>query len=189
MCFSFEISIGTFIFSWAICFYLLNKKLEKYQRQNIISLLIFSSIQLADAILWYIGMKKNNINYIVTSFLIPFLLSLQLYYNVFIQNEIYFNLFFKILTLLAPIYIFYKFNGYSKSLCNNKLLSPIWGSNEIKIWEFILFAILIIYPNWITLFITLTIILPVIYLFVGGSYGSLWCAITNICAIYYLYKY
>ena len=75
------------------------------------------------------------------------------------------------------------------SLCNNKLLSPIWGSNEIKIWEFILFAILIIYPNWITLFITLTIILPVIYLFVGGSYGSLWCAITNICAIYYLYKY
>ena len=85
MCFSFEISIGTFIFSWSICFYLLNKKLEKYQRQNTISLLIFSSMQLADAILWYSGMKRNNINYIVTSFLIPFLLSLQLYYNVFIS--------------------------------------------------------------------------------------------------------
>ena len=33
MCFSFEISIGTFIFSWSICLYLLTKKLKKYQRE------------------------------------------------------------------------------------------------------------------------------------------------------------
>jgi hypothetical protein len=189
MCFSFEISIGTFIFSWSICLYLLTKKLKKYQRDKVIFILIVSSIQLADAILWYNEMKMNNINYIVTSFLIPFLLTLQIYFNVFIQNKTHFNIFFRILALLMPIYIFYRFNGYSKSLCNNKLSSPIWGSNEIKIWEFILFAILIIYPNWIMLSIILTIMLPVLYIFFKGSYGSLWCVIANITVIYYLYKY
>ena len=87
MCFSFEISIGTFIFSWSICLYLLSKNLEKYQRDKVIFLLIISSMQLADAILWYNKMKRNNINYVVTSFLIPFLLTLQIYFNVFIQNN------------------------------------------------------------------------------------------------------
>ena len=86
MCFSFEVSIATFIISWSISLYLLRKNLTKYQRQNIIFLMIFSSIQLADAILWYNKMKKNNINYLVTSYLIPFLLSLQLLYRVFIVN-------------------------------------------------------------------------------------------------------
>ena len=87
MCFSFEISITTFIISWGISLYLLNKKLKLHQKQNIIFLMIFSSMQLADAILWYIKMKKNNINYIITSYLIPTLLSLQILYNVFIIQK------------------------------------------------------------------------------------------------------
>ena len=189
MCFSFKVSISTFVFSWAICFYLLTKKLKTVQRHDVIVLLIFSSIQLADAILWYNGMKMNNINYMVTSFMIPFILSLQLYYNVFIQNEMHFNLFFKIAAVLIAIYIFYKFNGYSISLCNNKLSSPIWGSNEIKMWQCVIFAILILYPNWQSLLLVLGILLPALYLFVDGSYGSLWCAVANITAIYYLYNY
>ena len=78
MCFSFEVSIGTFLVSWGISIYLLNKGLNIKQKQNIIFLMIFSSIQLADAILWYNGMKKNNINYITTSFIIPLILSLQI---------------------------------------------------------------------------------------------------------------
>ena len=32
-------------------------------------------------------MKKNNINYITTSFIIPFILSLQILYNVYIRNN------------------------------------------------------------------------------------------------------
>jgi len=59
MCFSFEVSIGTFIVSWVISLYLLNKGLTKDKQQHIIFLMIFSSIQLADAILWYNKMKKK----------------------------------------------------------------------------------------------------------------------------------
>ena len=88
MCFSFEVSIGTFIFSWSISLFLLSKNLNNHQINNIIFLMIFSSIQLADAILWYINLKKNYINYFITSFVIPFILSLQIIYNLFIINKI-----------------------------------------------------------------------------------------------------
>ena len=74
MCFSFEISLGTFITSWSISLYLLTKKLTTIQKQSVIFLMIFSSIQGLDAILWYNKMKKNTINYIITSFFIPFFL-------------------------------------------------------------------------------------------------------------------
>ena len=87
MCFSFEVSITTFIISWSIAIHLLNKKITLKQRNNLIMLMIFSSVQIVDAILWYIKMDKNNINYIVTSFLLPSILSLQLYYNVFMRNK------------------------------------------------------------------------------------------------------
>lgn len=188
MCFSFEISITTFIISWGISLYLLNKKLKLHQKQNIIFLMIFSSMQLADAILWYIKMKKNNINYIITSYLIPTLLSLQILYNVFIIQKNT-NLYISLATICICIYIFYKFNGYSISLCNNKLASPIWGSNEIKLWEFILFAMIVLYPNWnVFTIVILFLYIPVNFL-IGGSYGSIWCAIANIGSFYYLYKY
>ena len=86
--------------------------------------MIFSSMQLADAILWYIKMKKNIINYIVTSYVIPTILSLQVLYNVFIiqQNT---NFYITILAISMCLCAFYKFNGYSISLCNNKAVLTI----------------------------------------------------------------
>lgn len=186
MCFSFEISIGTFIITWSISLYLLNKDLNEKQKKNIIFLMIFSSIQLADAILWFIKMKKNIINYIVTSLIIPTILSLQLLYNNFVINNI---LIFKILSIVASLCIFFKFNGYSKSLCNNKLSSPIWGSKEINIIEFIIFAILIIHPKWKLLVFIIFILYPLMKILVNGAFGSMWCALANFGAFYYLYKY
>ena len=88
MCFSLEASLSAGVGSWVIGLYLLTKKLTTTQKHNVIFLLIFSSMQFADAILWYIKMKKNNINYIVTSFVIPFILSLQIIYNMFFINKI-----------------------------------------------------------------------------------------------------
>ena len=183
MCFSFRVSIGTFIVSWGIALYLLSKKLTKNQRHNVIFLMIFSSIQLADAILWLIKMKKNTVNYVITSFIIPFILSLQIFYNMYVINGIK-------SPLLIPlyIYVFYRFNGFSESLCNNKFSSPIWGSKELMLWEFILFSILIIYPNWWFIGINL-LLFPAFSIVSGGGYGSLWCAVANLLAFYYLYKY
>jgi len=188
MCFSFEVSISTFIVTWGISLYLLNKKLDKHQQRNIIFLMILSSIQIVDAVLWYIKMKKNRINYIVTSFILPGILSLQALYNVFIRNDNK-NDFISIMTIIGCVYLFYRFNGYSKTLCNNYFASPVWGSNEIKLWEFILFAIFIFYPDWKMLLSITVIGIVVIHIFAGGAYGSLWCAVANMIAFYYLYKY
>ena len=59
MCFSFEVSLGTGFMSWIIAFYLLKtKNLSLLQKQQLVFLLIFSSMQFADAILWYIKMEK-----------------------------------------------------------------------------------------------------------------------------------
>ena len=183
MCFSAEVSVITFMISWMISLYLLHKGITPKQRQHIIFLMIFSSIQIADALLWHSKMKKNKINYLATSFLIPFILSLQVCYNVFVVNKSD-NKLVNIGVVVGCIYMFYRFNGYSKSICDNKLSSPIWGSNEIKLWELILFAIGSLYPfTWTAL------LLPVIFVVYGGGYGSLWCAIANVVSLYYLYSY
>ena len=183
MCFSFEISLLTGIFSWSVAFYLLKKPLTIRQRQNVIMLLIFSSIQFADAILWYIKMKKNNINYVVTSLIIPIILSLQIIYNIYVRNNIN-NTYVNIFIFIYILYLFVRFNGYSTSLCSNKLSSPIWASNEIKLWELIIFAYLLTYPQ-------IYYIIPVLFipLFFAGAYGSMWCAIANIIAVYFLLTY
>lgn len=188
MCFTFKVSLGTFLFSWSISIYLLQKKLTKQWKQYIYSLLIFSSMQLLDAILWYIKMEKNIINYIVTSILIPFILSLLLYYNLFEINK-NINIYFVLIFIVSSIYLFYRFNGYSISLCSNKLSSPIWGSNEIKLWEILGYCFLLFFNNYSNIAFILSIIFILfIYLFLDGAYGSLWCAIANLSSLWYLYK-
>ncbi len=186
MCFSFEVSIVTFLNSWLIGLYLLTKrKLTVLRRHNVIFLLIFSSMQIADAILWYIKMKKNKINYLVSSILIPTLLSLQVIYNVYFINKGK-NKYLNIMSVIVIIYIFIKFHGYSSPLCN-KYGSPVWGSNEITFKEILIFSILIFYPQWKPILITICVFIPLIYIFVKGSYGSMWCFVSNIIAFYYLY--
>jgi hypothetical protein len=188
MCFSFRVSLGTFIFSWASCIYLLNKGLSEKKKQSVIFLMIFSSMQLSDAILWYTGIKKNTVNYLTTSALIPLILSLQVLYNVYIRNKNK-NKYLSAFIIIILLYIFYRFNGYSKPICSNKLSSPVWGSKELQLWELILFAILILYPYWNAIAYNVFIVFPLIFILSGGGYGSLWCAIANLLTIYYLYKY
>ena len=186
MCFSFEISLGTGIFSWSVGLYLLNNvKLTKKQYHDVIFLLIFSSMQFADAILWYINMEKNNINFFVTSFVIPFILAMQGIFNIYIRKEVNLNsILFNVFTIICVIYIFYRFHGYSRPLCSNKLSSPVWGSNELKNWEIFLFAFYAFYPSSFNILaiITLTFL-------IDGAFGSMWCAIGNLIAIKYLIMY
>lgn len=197
MCFNLEVSLGSFLFSWGISIYLLNKskKLSVMHRHHVIMLMIFSSMQLADALLWYSKMKKNKLNFIVTSVIIPSILSLQIFYNVFIINKGK-NTILNCVALLFSLYWFIKFNGYSKSLCDlkpnskNKLRSPIWGNSEIRPIEFAIFIFLFLYPHFTTRSLTVMITSVIlIHLFFDGAYGSLWCAFANLAALYYLFKY
>ena len=66
MCFNFEVSTISFLTSWSISIYLLNKGIKREQKNLIIALIIFSAIQIPDAILWYTEMKKDNINFWTT---------------------------------------------------------------------------------------------------------------------------
>ena len=187
MCFSLEISLATGIFSWSVCLYLLRKDLTIKQYHYVIFLLIFSSMQFADAILWYQDMKQNDINYAVTSYLIPAILSLQILYVVFIIHKIN-NPIVSILCIYVILWLFKKLNGYSRGACNT-LSSPIWN-HEFKLDELIIFTILIyggIYPPVYIFIMTLTLL----YYFAknSGGYASFWCATANISGLYYLYRF
>ena len=114
-------------------------------------------------------MKHNNINY-YTTFIIPIILSLQIIYNIFIINK-YNNYLIITIVISTIIYMFKRFNGYSSSLQNNILSSPIWASNEIKLWELFLFLFLSIYPSYIKIF-NLLLIFIFIKFFIGGAYGT-----------------
>ena len=188
MCFNFEISLGTFIFSWSTSLYLFHtKKLTKDQHHNIIFLMIFSTMQLLDAILWWNKMKKNKLNFIVTSYFIPFVLSSQIIYNIYYKNSIN-NVYLNIITALFICYIFMRFQGYSRSVCDNYFSSPIWGGKEVTYVELILFLIFSVLPNWNLIIVGLILLWMIMNIFKGG-YGSMWCALANIWAIYYLYEY
>ena len=187
MCFNFEVSLGTFITSWCIAIFLLNQKLSEYEKQLVIVLMIFSSIQLVDAILWYNKNKKNKLNYYLTSIVIPIILFAQISYNILIINKIR-NIFILTFLCLVCIYLFMKFNGYTGIVCNNKFNSPIWGNNEIKLWELILFAFLISYPNYYLVLFAITFFIILVKFNIVSGYGSFWCAIANIYAFYLLFK-
>lgn len=187
MCFSFEVSLGTFAAVWGICIYLLKtRKFNKIEKQNVIFLMIVTSMQLVDAVFWYIKMEKNRINFFVTSYVLPALLSMQVFYNILIINQFY-NPYAYLFLVVFTIYLFVRFRGYSVSLCENKLSSPVWADNEIHYWEMVLFAVVILYPSFSSIFLLLFVIVPLIKIFVGGAYGSLWCAIVSLYAIKYLF--
>ena len=188
MCFSFEISLGTFIISWIIAIFLLNQKLSEYEKQLVILLMIFSSIQLVDAILWYNKNKKNKLNYYLTSIVIPIILFAQISYNIIIINKIR-NVFLLTFLCLGCIYLFIKFNGYTNILCNNQLNSPIWANNEIKLWELILFSLFVSYPNYYLSFSLIIFFIILVKSNIVSGYGSFWCAIANIYAFYLLFKF
>lgn len=188
MCFSFEVSLGTFITSWCISIFLLNQKLLEYEKHFVILSMIFSSIQLVDAILWYNKNNKNNINYYLTSIAIPFILSAQIFYNIIIINKIT-NIFILAFLCVVCIYLFIKLNGYTDILCNNKFNSLIWANNEFKLWELIIFAILLIYPMYNWLFFWILFLVLMVKSNIISGYGSMWCAIANINVFYLLFKF
>ena len=101
--------------------------------------MLYSTVQIPDAILWKIKLKKNNINYIITSYIIPILLSLQILYNVFyINNES--SKFIHLISICFIIYLFIKLNGYSTQLCNGKN-NTLYGHQTSLNYEELIFVL------------------------------------------------
>lgn len=185
MCYSFEVSLGTGIASYVLGYILFQRNLTEKEKQYVIAYLIATSMQFVDSILWFSKMKTNLLNYIVTSVLIPIILSIQIIYNICVKNK-----FQKPhhLILLAgySFYLFYRLNGYSKPLCNNYFSSPVWGDNELRLWELFIFNILAHYPNWDIIAFFFTIVLLIKY-FINGALGSWWCFISALVGVYYYF--
>lgn len=182
MCFSLEVSLGTGIISYLVGYIVLQRDLSNYEKKSVYWFLIFSTIQFADSLLWLSDMKKNNLNYYTTSILIPFLLSLQVYYCVFLFNNMNHYLLY-IGIIFTTIYLFRRFNGYSRPLCTNNLSSPVWGGKELYLIEVIIFAALITAPNTLCFIASLLVILFIKFAF-KGAIGSLWCLISVYMWLY-----
>lgn len=186
MCFSFEVSLLTGIFSWISGIYMLmNYSLPGTQYHDVMSLLIFSSMQFSDAILWKSEMKKDSINFLTTSYLIPFILTAQIAYNILIANKKT-DIWGWAIVVAMAMYYFMSIRGYSKGVCENKLSSPIWGSKEIPIYILFLHYALIMYPNYTLFNILPLLIVPIIF---KGAWGSMWCAFACIASVIYLVKF
>ena len=152
--------------------------------------MIFSSMQIPDAILWYNKMKKNKINLYTTSYLIPFLLSLQVIYNNFIRLETYetLDIIVRLMTLYSIYYNFIRYKGYSVYSCDSYFSSPIWGGKEVDLYTLLGFGILLTYPHYDRAIVGL-LSLIILQFITNSGYVSMWCAIANSVAVYYLYKY
>ena len=182
MCFSLEVSLGTGIISYLTGYIVFQRNLSIEEKNMVYGFLIFSSIQLADSLLWLSDMKKNNLNYYTTSILIPFLLSLQIYWNLFVINKMD-NYLAYFLIIWSIIYLFIRLNGYSRPLCINNISSPVWSGRDITLIEAIMFAILISYPSTFLFLLYLFTILFIKYIF-KGAIGSLWCFISVYMWLY-----
>lgn len=191
MCFSFEASLLTGLFSWSVCFYLWGRGgLTQRQSHEVLFLFLFSSMQWVEAVLWYTEMQKNTLNYVLTSFVIPLLLLSQIVHNMFFFQSLYTHIGVILLVLGYAIFLFHHYQGYTIP-SNNRLGSPIWGGKEMSLPFVLVFFFLIVYGRigldvqrrMFTLAAVIILGLP--YLFSGG-FGSLWCAFANIYAVHLL---
>lgn len=184
MCFSFEVSLGTGLFCWSAAFYMLRTyKLTEFQRNKVILLMIFSSMQFLDAILWYIKMAKTPLNYFVSSYLVPALLVAQVAFNLAVVNKLN-PLIYVPIVLFCVISSINKFTGYSTASCS-KWGSPVWAGSEISSFFITLFYLGVGYPYHIY---NLLPLLAVPFITTGG-YGSMWCAVACIQSIVLLLTY
>lgn len=146
MCKSFDVSLITGIYSYAIAFYLYWRNIG-YDRGMAIVLFTFSTIQWLETFLWY-DLSDVGLNLTATS-LIPIVLGLDLFATHYgaslykpssqIENIIY------IITLIFFIYMALT-SFKSLTTIDPRTGSLLWGGNGIGIPQRFIFLILQIWP-------------------------------------------
>ena len=187
MCFSKEVSLGTFIIGaiGATLLYSLNTKIDK-----ILGIFFFYVIlmQLLEFILWN-NLTCNTINKIttITSIVLnetqPIILALLLLYNYNLPNKKHIILFTIIYSIIMILY-----DLQTKTLCTlkNQFNHLEWGWHFLNMYVFV-YLIYVLYLAYIILSIPfnwnitllLLVIIPYlisIYIYLGtGAIGSVWC--------------
>jgi len=187
MCFSKEVSLGTFIIGaiGSALVYSFNTKIDK-----ILAIFFFYIIliQLMEFILWN-NLKCNTINKITTFIAIilnatlPVVLALLLLYNYKLPNQTSVIIFTILYSIMMLIY-----NLQTKELCTlkNQFNHLEWGWHFLNMYVFV-YLIYVLYLAYIILSIPfnwnitllLLVIIPYlisIYIYLGtGAIGSVWC--------------
>lgn len=186
MCYNLEVSLTTGILSIIIGFIVHQRELTINQIHQVNFFLIFSSMQLSDSLLWYSGMEKNALNYYTSSILVPLILYLQIFYNLYIRNKLR-NNYVNLILVLWFLYLFYKFNGYSVPLCSYNLSSPVWANAKLYLIELLLFIVSISYPDRQS-FTFMSIFLIIIKYIFKAAVGTWWCFLSAFFSLYLIFN-
>ena len=217
MCINKEVSLTTFLFSWGIAFYIINRNINLDLWYGLF-LLIFSFMQFIDFILWVLYENKlieSNYNVIITSIIIPLVLISQLFIIYFgkilyknknkfskklLLDTIKENHYPKLLIIIIIVNVLYNcFIPIHTTIGKSGHLN--WGKSMNRTFYrsffFLgLFTLGLIYPflDYIPRFNSVKIILlfGVLSLLFSFWYtecvGSYWCFIANILAIFFLFS-
>lgn len=195
MCKSFDVSLFTGIYSYAIAYYLYRRN-YKYDRAAALILVAFSTIQWLEALLWY-DLTNPTINRLVTA-IIPIVLGLE-----FIATLYAASMHSTVSTLEILIYVlsfftlvFMWWNSSSGiTTVDPSTGSLLWGGIGINPLMRFLFLGLLLYPlfRFIPSSLSMTLIAVVTTFFFfysfrfGDTFGSNWCWIANLVALIQLY--
>jgi len=200
MCWNFEASLLTGIFSYSIAAYMWLRNTGNDRWQSII-LFTFSSIQWTDAIIWYLERKKelqSPLTYNIMHYVIPFIIALEpissLYGAYYMGNSIdKTDIFFYSIICLYFFHIFS--TGASQ---NNHIITQegiAYSQVEHNYTSYWIFFLLLIYPilkytNFATYYAGISL-LNGLLLFIAQqkapAIGSKWCLYANLTAILFLF--
>lgn len=152
MCWSFEVSLLSGLFSYTIALYLWMRNFENDRWHSII-LFVFSTIQFWEAgIWWYENNNKSNTPYIfiAMAFLIPLTLALEpvasLYGAKYMGKKIdYYDIVIYSGVFLYLFYSISKNNSFPNVVENGGIEYTKSDNNELSI-SIVIFLILVIYP-------------------------------------------
>ena len=208
MCYSLESSIRTSVLSLASCIYLYTSGIAKFKWLSV-TLLGWSAMQFAEAILWYTEPDKKctYLNKIITLTLIPFILILQSIGTVLgsfyvipwntlsNENKLAYIIFFIIVVVVIFNYQFTVINNVCTTVTNDGHLN--WSTyKNLPLTQNIFVMCFIIGLPLLTLWENKSELLALFIIPTAGalyglstdSPGSVWCYYTSFSSIIFALK-
>lgn len=208
MCYSLESSIRTSVLSLVSCIYLYTSGIAKFKWLSV-SLLGWSAMQFAEAMLWYTEPNKKctNFNKMITLTLIPFILVLQSIGSVLgsfyvipwntlsNENKLAYIIFFMIVIATIFNHQFTKINSVCTTVTSQGHLN--WSTHkQFELTQHILVAFFMIGLPLFTLWENKSELLALFIIPIAGalyglstdSVGSVWCYYTSFSSIIFALK-
>jgi hypothetical protein len=205
MCWSFDVSLGTFIFATLCSMYLYSRN-DANDRLYAVYIFVIGLMQGSDALAWYsIDNSLPSLNKLaaILSRVLIGTQVLMIYWYLYISTGQSFYLNTVFVNILYFFYIGYLvWNDYNsfkitvKSNCKNEChleWSWLFKMSDIEYWSiFILYLLFILYPLWILkdhrkylmIGITLLTLMYSLYKYKETTvWGSYWCSMINLWAI------